>query len=781
MSDSQPTPTNRAVFLSYASQDAEAARHICEALCSGGVEVWFDSDGGLEHGDEWDAKIRRQIKECVLFIPVISANTQARHEGYFRIEWELAAQRAMGFASGVPFILPVVIDDTHESDALVPDRFSAVQWTRLRGGDVAPEVLQRFLKLWSHRTGVLKHESTPSTVTTPRATPSTAQSIGRPGATKYALIAVVIAAAGAGWWLLGGRGVPAASAPVAAPTSSAPMPPAAGSAQDRKSVAVLPFENLSTDPDNEFFAEGLQDEVITALAKIHDLRVISRTSVMAYKNPEGRNLKRIAAELGVACVLEGSVQRAGGKMHLNVQLIDARSDSHLWAESFTNDMTDVFTLEANLAGEISSALSANLTDDERALIARRPTRNQAAYDLYLRASVENEDLNNNSGVADYERVIALYDRAAAMDPFFAMPHVQASLAHGAMYWFPALDPTPERKAKARAELDIVHRLAPDAPETHLAQGEYYYLCENEWARALQELLVAEADLPSDAELQFRIGTCCRRLGRYAESLTRFERAAELDPNNNFVIQTLVQMTFGMRRYHQALDLVTRYFPSHPDNTDVKAYGIYSLYEVGGDRAAFLGALSALPHGADDPFGLQAKYSYAMAAGDLSAAYLALSDPRLITVNGPSIADPVAMHRALVAFLLGRQNEARQYADEAIASYSRQRLPPRQQVWARMGMAVAEACSGRVEDALRESRAALAEQHARDAYDENTMRLTYGAILCIANRREEALSTLRQILAQPLDVGLNYFRFDPVWSRLKDDPRFEQILQSAKPL
>ena len=149
---------NKAVFLSYASQDAEAARRLCEALRAGGVEVWFDADGGLEHGDEWDAKIRRQIKECVLFIPVISASTQARHEGYFRIEWELAAQRAMGIASGVPFILPVVIDDTREPDALVPDRFRMVQWTKLRGGEVPPDVQQRFLKLWSHRTGVLKHE-----------------------------------------------------------------------------------------------------------------------------------------------------------------------------------------------------------------------------------------------------------------------------------------------------------------------------------------------------------------------------------------------------------------------------------------------------------------------------------------------------------------------------------------------------------------------------------------------------------------------------------------------
>ncbi len=148
-----------AVFLSYASQDAEAARRICEALRSGGVEVWFDQEGGLEHGDEWDAKIRRQIKECVLFIPLISANTQSRHEGYFRIEWDLAAERAQGIASGVPFILPVVIDDTREPDALVPERFRKVQWTRLPGGVASPEVLARMLKLWSHRTGVLSHES----------------------------------------------------------------------------------------------------------------------------------------------------------------------------------------------------------------------------------------------------------------------------------------------------------------------------------------------------------------------------------------------------------------------------------------------------------------------------------------------------------------------------------------------------------------------------------------------------------------------------------------------
>ena len=155
---------SKAVFLSYASQDAEAARRISDSLRASGIEVWFDADGGLEHGDEWDQKIRRQIKECVLFIPLVSANTQSRHEGYFRIEWELAAERAMGFASGVAFILPIVIDATREPDALVPDRFRKVQWTRLPGGEVPADVLARFLKLWSHRTGALAHAAKPKVI-----------------------------------------------------------------------------------------------------------------------------------------------------------------------------------------------------------------------------------------------------------------------------------------------------------------------------------------------------------------------------------------------------------------------------------------------------------------------------------------------------------------------------------------------------------------------------------------------------------------------------------------
>ncbi|MDB6113808.1 MAG: cellulose synthase subunit BcsC, partial [Lacunisphaera sp.] len=186
-----------AVFLSYASQDAEAAKRIANALRGAGVEVWFDAEGGLEHGDEWDRKIRRQIKDCVLFIAIISANTQAREEGYFRIEWELAAQRVLGIASGVAFILPIVIDDTKEFAALVPDRFRSVQWTRLPGGNVPPDVLQRFLKLWSHRTGALKQAAT-GEVEAGRPRPAErGEGALSPNKLRYAFAAVVLLILGA--------------------------------------------------------------------------------------------------------------------------------------------------------------------------------------------------------------------------------------------------------------------------------------------------------------------------------------------------------------------------------------------------------------------------------------------------------------------------------------------------------------------------------------------------------------------------------------------------------
>ena len=287
-----------------------------------------------------------------------------------------------------------------------------------------------------------------------------------------------------------------------------------------KSIAVLPFANLSAEKENEFFADGMHDDLITALAKVRDLKVISRTSVLAYRDTASRNLKKIAAELGVATVLEGSVQRAGNRVRINVQLIDARTDAHLWAETFNKDLTDVFLIQAALTEEITSALKASLTAGERSLIARRPTESQAAYDLYLRARLLGQGLGLGATKEAYEAVIALYEQAAAADPKFALPHVQLSILHGTMYWFGALDATPKRRARVEAELETAKRLAPDAPETYLARGSFEYTCRNDWAQSLVEYRQAEAGLPNDAQLIYRIGIAHRRLGQMAEARRR---------------------------------------------------------------------------------------------------------------------------------------------------------------------------------------------------------------------------------------------------------------------
>jgi len=252
----------KAVFLSYASQDAEAAKRICDALRAAGVEVWFDAEGGLEHGDEWDAKIRRQIKECVLFLPIISANTQAREEGYFRIEWELAAQRALGIASGVAFILPIVIDDTKEPDALVPDRFRTVQWTRLRGGELTPEVKARFLKLWSHRAGVVKHEAgIRGQKSEDRGQSLPAGNISKPGWKAYTGLAagIVILMAAVGWWLLRPKStgpLPSASS-LPSPASPAPSAPLSEARQLELKARALFINRLDTTRDDCALAEDL--------------------------------------------------------------------------------------------------------------------------------------------------------------------------------------------------------------------------------------------------------------------------------------------------------------------------------------------------------------------------------------------------------------------------------------------------------------------------------------------------------------------------------------------
>ena len=317
MSDS-----TKAVFLSYASQDAEAARRIADALRAVGVEVWFDQNE-LVGGDAWDAKIRGQIGSCALFVPLISANTQARQEGYFRLEWKLAEDRSHLMAKGKAFIVPVSIDATTERGAFVPDAFTAVQWTKLPGGETSAAFVARVQKLLAGPGAAVVGATA---VSAPSSAAAPAAKAGLPLWVTAALGVVVLGLVAFVFMRPSAKEAASATKPVAEtktasapPASNLPPPTSAVPLAPAKSIAVLPFANMSPDKDNEFFADGVHEDVITNLAKIRDLKVISRTSVLAYRDPASRNLKKIAAELGVATVLEGSVRRVGTKVRVTAQ------------------------------------------------------------------------------------------------------------------------------------------------------------------------------------------------------------------------------------------------------------------------------------------------------------------------------------------------------------------------------------------------------------------------------------------------------------------------------
>ena len=299
-----------------------------------------------------------------------------------------------------------------------------------------------------------------------------------------------------------------------------------------KSIAVLPFENLSDDRENTFFADGVHDDILSSLAKIADLKVISRTSVQQYRTG-ARNLREIGEALGVAHVLEGTVRRAGNRVRVNAQLINARTDAHIWAETFDRELTDLFAIQTELAERIVKALQANLSPREMAGLQMPPTRDLEAYDLYVRA----RDLFRWSGIGDPhengEKALPLLDQALARDPSFALAHYLASRIHGELFWF-GYDKSWERLAKAKAAAETALRLQPDLGEGHLALAFYHYYSSRDYEAAIRELTLAQRSLPNESDVASALGVIERRRGRWEESILHLERARQLDPTEYFL-------------------------------------------------------------------------------------------------------------------------------------------------------------------------------------------------------------------------------------------------------
>jgi len=515
------TEPSHAVFLSYASEDAEAAERIATALHAAGIEVWFDQSE-LRGGDAWDKKIRHEIHDCALFIPVVSQNTQERLEGYFRREWKLAIDRTHDMAAQKPFLVPVVVDGTGEQEAFVPDEFREVQWTRLPAGQTPPEFVTRIQKLLSGESGPL-----PMAPRRPAAVTS-----GRPSRLLIILGALAVVLAASAAYLLFEKPWTPKSVVFAPPPHS---------------IAVLPFVNMSGDTGQEYFSDGLSEEMINALSHIGALRVVARTSAFSFK---GRNVDigSIARKLNVAVILEGSVRRSNDKVRITAQLINAVNGFSIWSQDYDLNVNNIVTLQTDIAKAVAQQLQVQLLGDEAARIETGGTSHSEAHDAYLRG-LHAVNLRSREG---FSLGIAEFGRATVLDPNYALAYAGLARAYGLAQVFgggTATQTMPKARDAALRALQLDELLA-DA-HTMLAFVKVHY--EYDWAGALREFRRALQLNPGDAQTHFFYSNSwLSPRGQHDEAIAEVLRAASLDPLS-IPIQAFVGRTYTWaRRYSDAL-------------------------------------------------------------------------------------------------------------------------------------------------------------------------------------------------------------------------------------
>ena len=555
-----------------------------------------------------------------------------------------------------------------------------------------------------------------------------------------------------------------------------------------KSIAVLPFENLSSDKQNAYFTDGVQDEILTHLARIADLKVISRTSIMQYKSGAPRNLREIGQQLGVAYVVEGSVQRAANKVRVNAQLLDARTDAHLWAQTYDRDLADVFAIQSEIAKAIADQLQAKLSPNEKKAIEQPPTTDLAAFDLYSRAkSLLLGAPFSPTNEKDLRKAIELLDEAVKRDPSFFDAYCQLAFAHEDLYAVRGSDHTPARLALAEAALQAATRLRPDAAETHLARAQYLYYGLRDYAGALAELEIARRALPNDPRIFELTGYILRRRGQQEEGLQNLQRAVELDPHNFDTLQQTALSYQNLGRYAEAIAALDRALAIVPDNVETRAArGLYYVCWKADTRplhqtidAILAQGPGAIASGADIWF------FCALAERDPAAAERAL----VALGDNPCWGEsPIILSHSFGEGLLARmtKDEARARTAFEAARTQQEKIVQAQQDYgpALCVLAMIDAALGRKDLALEEGRRAIALTPVEKDVTNGSRVLQYFAITAAwAGDKELALQQLETGLRAPhASQMLSYgaLKLFPVWDPLRGDPRFEKIVASLAP-
>jgi serine/threonine protein kinase/Flp pilus assembly protein TadD len=554
-------------------------------------------------------------------------------------------------------------------------------------------------------------------------------------------------------------------------------------APPEKSIAVLPFSNLSKEQENAFFADGVQDEIVTYLAKVADLKVISRTSVMSYKSGMARNLRQIGQQLGVAHLVEGSVQRTGNRVRVNAQLVDARTDRHLWAQTYDRDLADVFAIQSEIAKTIADQLQAKLSSSEKNAIERPPTTDISAFDLYARA--KNILLRTGSiGNAGLLEAVDLLNQAVARDPAFFDAYCQLAYAHDALYFF-GPDHTSARLALAEAALQAASRLRPDAGETHLARGQNLYWAYGDYDGALAELEVARQTLPNDARIFKLAGLIQRRQGHWEESTRNLERAVQLNPRDSETLLLGVAGNYWMcRRYAEAKPWAARVLAFEPNNSFAKVFLAYVDFDWKADSQPLHQTIDSIR--ATNPAAVPSIVHFwlvcVLAERDAAAAKDALMAfgeeavsfaPDNVRFNRPFAEGVIARMtkddaKARSAFTAGRAEQEK--VVQAQPNYGP----------ALCVLGLIDAGLGRKEEALREGRRAVELLPVeKDSMNGMAMVKYLAMINAWVGDKDLACEQLASVIRRPSSPSYGQLKLLPFWDPLRGDPRFEKLVEESK--
>jgi adenylate cyclase len=548
--------------------------------------------------------------------------------------------------------------------------------------------------------------------------------------------------------------------------------------RDAPSIAVLPFENLSAEPDSAFFTDGLHDTVIGHLSRVSGLKVISRTSVMPYRGKQ-ENLRRIGRKLGADHILEGSVQRAGGRVRVAAQLIETDTDTHVWSHEYDSELKDVFAVQADIARSVAAAVHAKLTPQEQASIEAIPTQNTPAYDLYLRAvAVERRADAKDDEIRE---AIGWLEQAVALDSKFALAYALLAHLHDSLYWA-GYDPSDTRRAQVGRNADLALQLAPELAEAHVAKALFHYHGSRNYEAALAELEIARRLAPGNARVHFLFGPIYRRQGHWEEGLASLLRATELDPLNTGYLSELGGTLQMMRRYPEAAQVFAKFGTLEPDSQVTPLIGAYHHFLATGELARVEQALAKIPAGFDPGCQitgtrvgvamLQRRFTEAVAAGTrCKEAFVPAS-------GGSQI--PIEYFIAQVKWLAANRKPPAE-AEKARAIMEKMLAERPDLADTRMHLATTLAILGQRQRAIAEADRALADLPlSRDALTGAALRRSAIEVYANAGATDRALDELEDALELPNGGHAHEIRLDPMLDPLRADPRFDKLVAKHLP-